>query len=77
MAEQGDLLIELDHFISVLQNSRFFNHDLSGKFESLMITFFTVDEEAHDLIDLAEDEGIVHKTKRNFAKMRTLCFVSL
>jgi len=37
----------------------------------------TVVEEAHDLIDLAEDEGIVHKTKRNFAKMRTLCFVSL
>ena len=43
----------------------------------MKITFIPIENECYELIDLAEEQGIVHRTKRNFANMKTLCFVSL
>jgi hypothetical protein len=44
-------------------------------FEQIFIIF--IEDECYELIDLAEEQGIIHRTKRNFANMKTLCFVSL
>lgn len=47
------------------------------KLETRQITNTNIENECYELIDLAEEQGIVHRTKRNFANMKTLCFVSL
>lgn len=36
-----------------------------------------LDKQLRDLIDKSEDLGIIHQTRRNFASMKTLSFVSL
>jgi hypothetical protein len=50
---------------------------LKFKFLALHDLTLYLDQDCYDLIDLAEDQCILHRTKRNFAKMKTLCFVSL
>ncbi len=37
----------------------------------------TIDKQIRELIDKSEDLGIIHQTRRNFASMKTLSFVSL
>jgi hypothetical protein len=59
-AQSGDLLIENDHFTTLLS-------------EKLKIPV----SECQLLIDLAEEQGIIQQTKRKFARMKTLSFISL
>lgn len=64
-AEKGELLIDIQKFITILQESQ------EKALKNIQ------ENECYELIDLAEEQGIVHRTKRNFANMKTLCFVSL
>jgi hypothetical protein len=73
-----------DHFIEIHSNiikflcvKNVFLAIILLKLETRQITNTNIENECYELIDLAEEQGIVHRTKRNFANMKTLCFVSL
>jgi len=72
-ARKGDLLIDYETFKSSLISK----HQFKGTVTPFRLIFISLDKQCRDLINLAEEQGIIHQTKRNFANMRTLSFVSL
>jgi hypothetical protein len=61
--------------INIFKQCLFLKYFAKMDFEQIFI--ISIEDECYELIDLAEEQGIIHRTKRNFANMKTLCFVSL